>query len=183
MDVTRSRRQKACKKYSLVFLFSKLKLKRRGTHDAPSLCKWASPVHICKKILLCHFTLRLIWFVNICRIAVNLMHDDFNKHYEVSPSPFSITSSLFLWGERPIKVVKFTPGSAPSHGQNSEPQTINKGTSHLLPCSSTPGHSRGNHRNSGEMVKFWYLFFARGRGELFSVENDFAGPRGLTISL
>ena len=36
----------------------------------------------------------------------------------------------------------------------------------------TPGEPTGTHKNPGEMVKFWYFFFPRGRGELFSFSLD-----------
>ena len=47
-------------------------------------------------------------------------------------------------------------------------------TYHLLPRGSTPGTPPGN---PGAMEQFSHLFFPRGRGELFSFGNDFAGPR------
>ena len=37
----------------------------------------------------------------------------------------------------------------------------------------TPGEPTGTQ---GEWYSFWYLFFPRGGGELFSFGNDFAGP-------
>ena len=43
-----------------------------------------------------------------------------------------------------------------------------------------PGHPRGIHENPGGMVQFWYFFFPRGWGVLFSFGNDFAGSWGHT---
>ena len=44
----------------------------------------------------------------------------------------------------------------------------------------TPGHLRRTLRHPGVMVQFWYFFFSRKGGELFSFGNDFAGLWGHT---
>ena len=49
-----------------------------------------------------------------------------------------------------------------------------------FPVGRPPGHPRGTHEHPGGMVQVWYFFFSRVEGDLFSFENDIAGPRGHT---